>query len=117
MRLRDDDDVASWRRERKSAVPLRTDYSAYDMLRVQKQMLGLAIYYEAMQTTGGKTSDRHATQEDALIFAGGCVKVSSRTIRDWRNDFQTNNRRFTERYVCACVCTCACVRAYMCVHV
>ena len=94
----ENDDRASWRRE-KSALPLRNDYSAYDLFRVQKQMLGLAVYYEAMLVTGGKETDRFATQEDALIYAGDCVNVSSRTVRAWRNDFQKNNRQFTERCV------------------
>ena len=93
----EDDNVASWRRERPSPQPLRTDLSAYDLFHVQKQMLGLAVYYEAMLTTGRKKTDRFDTQEDALIFAGNAVQVSSRTIRRWRDDFQTNNRQFTER--------------------
>ena len=39
VRHRDDDegdDVASWRRERVSVQPLHTDFSAYDLFRVQK---------------------------------------------------------------------------------
>ena len=105
-----EDDVASWRRQHASTQPLRSDFSAYDLFRVQKQMLGLAIYYEAMLTTGNKKTDRFDTQEDALIFAGEAVQVSSRTIRRWRDDYLCNNRRFTERYVCVrsnCVmCNC-----------
>ena len=93
----EEDDVASWRRERASQKPDRTDFSAYDLYRVQKQMVALAVYYEAMQTTGKKPTDKFDTQEDALIYAGKVVSVSSRTIRRWRDDFQTNNRQFTER--------------------
>ena len=92
----EDDDVASWRRHRKSHQP-RPDHSAYDLHRVQKQMLGLALYYESMLVTGRRKTDRFATQEDALIFAASAIDVSSRTLRTWRNDFQTNNKRFTER--------------------
>ena len=75
----DEDDVASWRRERSSQEPSRTDFSAYDLFRVQKQMVALAVYYEAMQKTGEKATDQFDTQEDALIYAGKVVHVSSRT--------------------------------------
>ena len=93
----DEDDVASWRRERSSQKPSRTDFTAYDLFRVQKQMLALAVYYEVMQKTGQRPTDRFATQDDALIYASEVVHVSSRTVRRWRDDFQINNRRFTER--------------------
>ena len=71
--------------------------AAYDLFRVQKQMLALAVYYEVMQKTGQRPTDRFATQDDALIYASEVVHVSSRTVRRWRDDFQINNRRFTER--------------------
>ena len=93
----DEDDVASWRQEGEMASPARTDFSAYDLFRVQKQMLALAVYYEAMLNTGPKTTDVFATREDALDAAGRTIGVCGRTVRKWRNDFETNNRRFTER--------------------
>ena len=64
----EEDDVASWRRQKGSVPPSRTDHSAYDLFRVQKQMIGLAIYYESMLKTGTEKTDQFATQEDALVF-------------------------------------------------
>ena len=97
----EDDDVASWRRERVSQQPDRTDHSACDLFRVQKQILELALYFEAMlKKTGNKITDQFDTQEDALIFAGKCVDVSSRTLHSWRNDCQTNNGQLHARQIC-----------------
>ena len=93
----EEDDVASWRRDIPSHKPPRTDFTAYDLFRVQKQMLGLAIYYENMLVTGDADGDRFNTREEALESAGSCVEVCGRTMRYWRDDFESNNMRFTER--------------------
>ena len=93
----EEDDVASWRRHMPSHQPPRTDFTAYDLFRVQKQMIGLAIYYENMLVTGDADDDRFALRQEALESAGCSVEVSGRTIRYWRDDFESNNMRFTER--------------------
>ena len=93
----EEDDVASWRRHMPSHRPPRTDFTAYDLFRVQKQMLGLAIYYENMMVTGDAYGDRFTTRDEALESAGCSVEVCGRTIRYWRDDFESNNMRFTER--------------------
>ena len=90
----DEDDVASWRQECDMAAPSRTDFSAYDLFRVQKQMLTLAVFYETMVADTNSNS-----MDNALLFAGKVAGVCSRTVRKWRQDFESNNYQFTERFV------------------
>ena len=90
----DEDDVASWRQDRDMTTPSRTDFSAYDLFRVQKQMLTLAVYYETMLAETNTN-----TMDNALFVAGKVAGVSSRTVRKWKHDFESNNYQFTERCV------------------